>query len=123
MSHHDTQVKRSGEGVVGTCSCRQRQVKPVMNRQEAEDWCRWHLDQVARAQADPGKHLTGTHYLAYLQERASDPDVPPRDRRLFAQLADEQERRMRAPTPKGVPGLPASANRAYNTGVDTEPLF
>lgn len=123
MSRHDTQLKRSGEGVVGTCSCRQRQAKPVMNRQEAEDWCRWHLEQVARAQADPGKHLSGPKYLAYLLEKADDPAVSKSDRRLFRQLADEHEKRSREPAPKGVPGLPKSPNTAFNTGVETEPLF
>jgi len=111
MSRHDTEVRRSGEGVIGVCSCRSRQTVPVFNRQEAEDWCDQHLRQVLRAQADPGRHLTGAKYAEYLRDKADDTTLNRRDRALFAQLADEQERRLRAEAGK------------YDTGVETEPMF
>lgn len=111
MSRHDTEVRRSGEGVVGVCSCRVRQTTPVMTRKEAEDWCDRHLRQVARAQANPGRHLSDAGYVEYLREMAADPTRAKRDRDLFAQLADEQERRLRANSGK------------YDTGVETDPLF
>lgn len=123
MATHETFIVRSGEGVLGKCSCKQRQAKPVETRQLAEDWCMWHMEQVARAQADPGKHLSGPYYLAYLQEKAANLTLPERERALWQQLADEHERRVRAPAPKGVPGLPKSPNAQHNTGVETEPLW
>lgn len=121
MGRHNTQVKRSGEGVIGTCSCRHKQLEPVATKQEAEDWIFHHLEQVVRAQADPGKQLSGPLYLAHLRAMAASPAASKSDRALWSQLADEHERRLTSPPPRG--DLPQSPNAKYNTGVETDPLW
>lgn len=120
---HATSVVRSGDGVRGICSCKQKQPQPVPTRQEAEDWCFKHEEQVRRAQADPGKKLSEPAYLEHLRKMAADTSQSARNRSLWAQLAEEQARRMKtgAAGPRG--GIPQSPNAKYNTGVATEPLW
>jgi len=122
MARHETFIVRSGEGLIGKCSCKQRQTKPVLTEKEAEDWGIHHLQQVARAQADPGHHLSERAYLAHLEKMATEAPTK-RDRELWERLAEEHRRRMKsgAAGPKG--DLPMSPNAKYNTGVETEPLF
>lgn len=117
MSAHRTVVKRSGEGVVGTCSCKRRQAKPVATRQEAEDWCTSHEEQARRSQAGAEKALSPVAYLEYLRDKAADPDLSRRERDQWQVLADEQERRVKRPA------TPAKGQRPYDTGVETEPMF
>lgn len=124
MAGHVTAIRRSGEGVIGVCTtCGDRQKDPQPDRARAEDWVMMHETQVRLAQADPGARLTDRKYLEYLQERAADPNEPPRQRELWRALAEEHGKRMRAGAagPRG--DRPQSTNAKYNTGVETEPLW
>jgi hypothetical protein len=121
MREHTTRVKRSGEGVIGTCSCRQKQRTPVPTVQEAEDWIEAHLREVIRTQARLAKPMTPPAYLAYLREMEADTTRSAAERALWRQLAEEHERRAPVVVEKG--DLRPSPNVKYNTGVETEPLF
>lgn len=88
MTAHRIEIKRSGEGVVGTCACRARQAQPVPSRQEAEDWGMKHLDLVQRARAGEPR-LTDRKYLEYLDEQAANTSLPRHERDQWQQLADE----------------------------------
>lgn len=94
MSNHVTAVKKSGEGVIGTCSCKMKQAKAVQSTQEAEDWILWHEEQVRRARAggEPVPQLTTVHktYLANSQ----DMKLPEREREQWKRLADEVATRL-----------------------------
>lgn len=89
MTNHVTAVKRSGDGVIGTCSCKKKQAQPVKSSQEAEDWNLHHLEQVRRAQAgaEPVPRLP-TVLKAY-RASAADPTLSQREREQWARLADE----------------------------------
>jgi ABC-type nitrate/sulfonate/bicarbonate transport system substrate-binding protein len=123
MGHHQTQILKSGSGLIGVCSCKQRKMSPVSTRQEAEDWCRNHLAEAARAAAALQKPLTPAAYLEYLQECADDTERSPEERAQWQQLANEQERRIRLAVQPKMKGVPVSPNAKYDTGVETEPMF
>lgn len=111
MATHVTKVKRSGEGVVGTCSCRLRQMKPVPTKQLAQDWIVAHLQQVARAQAGLRQHLSPAKYLEYLTECAEDSQRSEGEREQWKALAEEYATRVKG------------KKLSFDTGVETEPLF
>lgn len=98
--------------MIGVCSCRTRQLEPQRSKQEAEDWCRKHLDQVRLALVDPAKKLDDKAYLAYLQECATDTRRSVGEREQWRALAEEAERR-----------LGRMKKRPYDTGVETAALF
>lgn len=108
-SNHVVTVKRSGEGVIGVCSCRVKQMTPVATRADAEAWNLTHLLEVARIKL--AKPLSTPNYLAYLREMEADTRRPRAEREQWKQLADEIETRLRP------------SKSRYDTGVETEPLF
>lgn len=107
---HVTNIHRSGSGLVGVCSCRHRQQRPVDTRQEAEDWCLAHKAEIERTRALLAKPLSDKAYLAHLRHQE---ETDPRNREYWKQLADEFEVRVKA---KG-----AVATR--EPGPDDVPLF
>lgn len=94
MTNHQTQVKRAGQGVIGTCSCRARQLDPVPTRQAAEDWIERHLRQVALARAGrvatPSLPKLRDQYLENAEQRGRSPA----ERAQWRQLAAEISRRL-----------------------------
>lgn len=94
MTNHVTKVKRSGEGVIGTCSCKMKQPKAVKTKQEAEDWIVWHEAQVRRARVGnepvPGLERTRQMYL----DNAANELLPQRERDQWQALADEISQRL-----------------------------
>lgn len=111
MSGHLTVVKRTSTGVVGTCSCRQRQLDPQPTRALAEEWCERHKRDMARIAALLAKPLSDVKYLELLEENAKDARRSTAEREQWAALAREF-----APRVKG-------KKTSFDTGVETEPLF
>lgn len=111
MSGHLTVVKRTSTGVIGTCSCRMRQLEPQPTRALAEDWCESHKADMARIAAMLAKPLSDVAYLAMLEENSKDGRRSTTEREQWAQLAREF-----APRVKG-------KKTSFDTGVETEPLF
>jgi hypothetical protein len=111
VTDHKTTLKRSGNGVIGTCSCRSRQLEPQPTKALAEDWCQRHLEDTKRIAALLDKPLSDTKYLELLEECAADARRSTAEREQWARLAREF-----APRVKG-------KKTSYDTGVETEPLF
>lgn len=111
VSGHLTVVKRTSTGVIGTCSCRARQMEPQPTRALAEDWCEKHLAIMKRVAAALAKPLSDVNYLELLVENSKDIHRSTSEREQWAQLAREF-----APRVKG-------KKTSFDTGVETEPLF
>jgi hypothetical protein len=111
MSGHLTVVKRTATGVVGTCSCRRRQLDPQPTRALAEEWCERHKLDMERIAAQLSKPLSDVKYLEYLEECAADVRRSTKEREEWARLAREYALRVKG------------KKTSFDTGVDTEPLF
>jgi hypothetical protein len=111
VSDHLTVVKRTSTGVIGTCSCRQRQLDPQPTKALAEDWCERHKADMLRIASMLAKPLSDVKYLEMLEENSKDTRRSTTEREQWAQLAREF-----APRVKG-------KKMSFDTGVETEPLF
>lgn len=104
MSNHKPRCEFTDGQWMGYCTCRQRS-NWFEEKYKAEDWCREHLEGIARVRA----YLAGTPSLKsqrdYFNEMAEDPNTSEADRLLWQQLANE------------------ITHRLGETPAETEPLF
>lgn len=108
---HEAKVMRSGDGLIGVCSCRKRQLEPVPTREEAEDWITEHTMEVVRIQTMLAKPLSPVKYLAWLEECAADLGRSEQEREQWQMLATEYGARVKG------------KKSSYDTGVETAPLW
>lgn len=109
MSNHKIAYVEDKGRHHGRCSCR-FQTKVFLHKWQAEDEVREHLALVDRVRAYlETKNPTVKSQHDYYRERADDPDETPENRRLWQQLADELEPRVKA--------------RKGEVAADDEPMF
>lgn len=96
MANHRTSINPTDDGRwISACSCRGYAPKIVDTAHEAEDLNLKHEKEAARARANvrrmpPSLKESRDYYRA----RANDPETPPETAKLWAQLADELDKRL-----------------------------
>jgi hypothetical protein len=96
MSTHRTAINPTDDGRwISACSCRGYAPKIVDTAQQAEDLNLKHEAEVERARISVRKMPPSLRESRdYYRARASDPETPPETARLWAQLADELDKRL-----------------------------
>lgn len=101
MAKHEPTIVPTDDGRwIGACTCRWRAPDVCDTAQAAEDANLKHMRDVDRVRANSRKvPPTLRESRDYFRKRADDPKTPPETAKLWAQLANEIDRRLNDATP------------------------